>query len=48
MYSGEYLYERGFAGAVVADDSDNFAFGDVQLDVHERGDGAEGLVYAAQ
>ena len=48
MHPGEHLDERRLAGAVVADQRDDLAGMDVELDVRQRGDGAELFGNAAQ
>src|SRR6516164_2703234 len=41
--AGEDLHQGGFAGAVVADDAEHFAAGEMEIDVVERRDRAEEL-----
>ena len=48
MDAREDLHERRLAGAVVADDGDDLARRDVEVDVRERRDRSEGLRDAAQ
>ncbi len=46
--AGQHMHQRRFAGAVVADEADAFARGDVEADAVERADGAERLFDAVQ
>ena len=48
VHAGQDLHERGLAGAVVADDGDDLARGDVKVDVGQRRDGTERLRDASQ
>ena len=48
MHAGENLDQRRFAGAVVADQRDDFAGVDVEVDVGQRRDRAKVLGDAAQ
>ena len=46
--AGQHMHERRFAGAVVADEADAFARGDLETDAVKRADGAERLFDAVQ
>ena len=48
MHAGQYLDERRFAGAVVADERDHLAGMDIEIDPGQRGNRSEMLRDAAQ
>jgi hypothetical protein len=48
MDAAEDFHEGGFAGAVLADEGQDFAAGDAQMDVVQRDHAGETLADAAQ